>query len=244
MSFNRTPTALKSRSAQFVRSAPAAKDFIRDDRPEIAFVGRSNVGKSSLLNRLLGQDGLARVSSWPGRTQMVNYFRLDGFDSGGHVWFVDLPGYGYAKASKDARRAWASLLEQYFAERGQQTLVVQLVDAVVGATPLDVEATSYLAPLVARQVFIATKIDRLTRGRWAGALAGIRRTLALDSTTPLIPFSAQTGQGVRELWREILPGSEPSSGGSATPPPRTSSRDEIEAAGRPDPTDPPSVATT
>lgn len=196
--------ANKQHRATFVKSAVDAAGFIRDERSAVAFVGRSNVGKSSLLNKLLGQTGLARVSSWPGRTQAVNYFLLDET-----VWFVDLPGYGYAKASKDARKQWAALLESYFSELGAKTTVVQLVDAVVGATPLDVEAFSYLQPLVARQVLVATKIDKLSRGKRAAAFTAIRQALDLNEDTHLIPFSAHSGEGVRELWREITRGDRP-----------------------------------
>ena len=104
---------MKVESAEFVKSARASGDFVRDGRPEIAFVGRSNVGKSSLLNRLLGRKGLARVSSTPGRTRLVNYFLINR-----RFWFVDLPGYGYAKAGKDERREWAALADSYFRAGG------------------------------------------------------------------------------------------------------------------------------
>jgi len=104
---------VKVESAEFVKSARASGDFVRDGRPEIAFVGRSNVGKSSLLNRLLGRKGLARVSSTPGRTRLVNYFLINR-----RFWFVDLPGYGYAKAGKDERREWAALADSYFRAGG------------------------------------------------------------------------------------------------------------------------------
>jgi GTP-binding protein len=170
---------------------------LRDGRPEIAFAGRSNVGKSSLLNRLLGRKGLARISSTPGRTQAVNYFLVNR-----RFYFVDLPGYGYAKAAKDARREWAARVEGYFQEEPPEAVVL-LVDGKVGATPLDVQAYRYLSGLGAVIVVAATKIDRIPRGRWAVAVGEIRKTLGLDDASPVIPVSARSGEGIKELWSAI-----------------------------------------
>jgi GTP-binding protein len=170
---------------------------LRDGRPEIAFAGRSNVGKSSLLNRLLGRKGLARTSSTPGRTQAVNYFLVNR-----RFYFVDLPGYGYAKAGKEARREWAARVEGYFQE-GPPEAVVLLVDGKVGATPLDVQAYEYLSGLGAVIVVAATKIDRIPRGRWVSAAGEVRKTLGLDDAIPVIPVSARSGEGVKELWSAI-----------------------------------------
>ena len=139
--------------AEFARSAVNSKDFLRDGRPEIAFVGRSNVGKSSLLNRLLGRKGLARTSSTPGRTQAVNYFLVDG-----RTWFVDLPGYGYAKASKDKRRAWARTTEEYFEQALPGATVVLLVDAKVAGTPLDAAAWEYMTGMGASPIVVASMV--------------------------------------------------------------------------------------
>src|SRR4029079_16842850 len=129
----------KIRSAEYVRSAHSARDLLSDDRPQVAFVGRSNVGKSSLLNALLGRRALARTSSTPGRTQAVNYFLVNE-----RLFFVDLPGYGYAKASKDHRRAWARTLDSYFEAALPEALVVLLIDAKVGGTELDAQACEYI----------------------------------------------------------------------------------------------------
>lgn len=166
----------------------------------MAFVGRSNVGKSSLMNRLLGRKGLARISSTPGRTRAVNYFLVDA-----RIYFVDLPGYGYAKAGREQRREWAELIDEYLRRlsstgRGQ---VVLLIDGKVGATPLDGEAIEYLRGFDVGLTVVATKIDRLTKGRHAAQLAGIRRALSLTEATPLIPVSARSGEGMKELWHEI-----------------------------------------
>ena len=184
--------------AEFARSATTTKDFLRDGRPEVAFVGRSNVGKSSLLNRLLGRKGLARTSSTPGRTQVVNYFLIDD-----RSWFVDLPGYGYAKASKDKRRAWARTMEEYFQQALPEATVILLVDAKVAGTKLDAAAWEYMTSLGADPVVVATKIDKVPRSKRHQQLGELRRTVGLPDGRPVIPVSAETGEGIQELWREI-----------------------------------------
>lgn len=189
---------MKIDSAEFIRSAPSGREFLRDGRPQVAFIGRSNVGKSSLLNRLLGRKGLARISSTPGRTRMVNYFLVND-----RVYFVDLPGYGYAKAGLKDRQAWAVLVDEYFRSSVPDALVIQLIDSKVGATDLDLEAWRYLRGFDAKIVIVATKSDRLSRSRRPAALDGIRRALQLGEETQVIPVSASTGDGMKELWREI-----------------------------------------
>jgi len=195
---------VKIQRAEFTRSAHTASDFLRDGRPEIAFVGRSNVGKSSLMNRLLGRKSLARISSTPGRTRAVNYFLVND-----RFYFVDLPGYGYAKAGKADRQAWAELMEGYFrrGEGGRQEAarasVVLLVDGKVGATDLDVQAVEYLLHLGTDVVVVATKIDKVGRGRRSKRLAEVRNKLGLPDGAGPLPVSAQTGEGVKELWREV-----------------------------------------
>jgi GTP-binding protein len=179
-------------NAEFIRSAFGRADFLHDGRPQLLFVGRSNVGKSSLLNRLLGRKALARVSKTPGRTRAVNYFLVNG-----RFYFVDLPGYGYAKAGRDERREWGRLMEEYLGEALPDARIVLLVDGKVGATPLDVEAFRYLAASGAEVIVVATKIDRVSGGRRAVQLAGIRRTLGLPSETQVIPVSADLGEGMK-----------------------------------------------
>jgi GTP-binding protein len=183
-------------SGEFIRSAYGEVDFLRDGRPEIAFVGRSNVGKSSLLNRLLGRSRLARVSRDPGRTRALNYFLVNS-----RFYFVDLPGYGYAKVGKQTRREWAQLMERYFASR--EPRVVQLVDAKVGATDLDIEAHRYLRALDCPSLVAATKVDRLPRSQRPAGMTAIRTALDLEGEDRLVPVSARTGEGIPELWREI-----------------------------------------
>jgi GTP-binding protein len=187
---------LKIETARFVRSAFGDGDLLRDGKAEVAFVGRSNVGKSSLLNRLLGRKALARISSTPGRTRSVNYFLVND-----RYYFVDLPGYGYAKTARKERESWGDLVDRYFRRalpRGGH--VVQLIDAKVGATALDVEAWEYLRDLGASPVVVATKVDRLPSGRRAAAVAAAREALA--GSDP-IPVSARSGEGMSRLWKEL-----------------------------------------
>lgn len=188
---------MRLRRAEFVGASASAEGLLGDGSPEVAFAGRSNVGKSSLLNRLLGAR-LARTSSTPGRTQTINWFRVEN-----RYWFVDLPGYGYAKVSRQAREAWAKTVASYFARPQEKRLVVQLVDAKVGATELDVEAARYFAGLGAERIVVATKFDKLKRGERAKRLDEIRRRLDAESQTELLAASAKTGEGVSELRKRI-----------------------------------------
>jgi GTP-binding protein len=188
---------LKFRKAEFVGASATPEGHLGDGSPEVAIVGRSNVGKSSLLNRLVGSR-VARVSSTPGRTRTVNWYRIDG-----NFWLVDLPGYGWAKASRTERESWAALVESYLVRQAGSRLILQLVDAKVGATPLDVEAAEYLAGTDATRVVVATKVDRLKRNERARSLAEIRRVLRLGEGTALEAVSAVSGEGIRELGKRI-----------------------------------------
>lgn len=186
-------------SAEFVLSALHADQFQRDGRPEVAFVGRSNVGKSSLMNRLLGRKGLARTSSTPGRTQSVNYFLVND-----KTWFVDLPGYGFARASKRDRERWARLMAEYFGDAAaRKMLLIQLVDAKVGATPLDRQATDYFLGLGVPPLVVATKIDKIGRSKHHRQLRSIRQQLELPEGAGPLPVSAVDGEGLQSLWKEI-----------------------------------------
>ncbi|MCP3958150.1 MAG: YihA family ribosome biogenesis GTP-binding protein [bacterium] len=189
---------MKIDTAEFILSATRRDQFLRDDLPEIAFVGRSNVGKSSLMNRLLQRKGLARTSRSPGRTRAVNYFRINR-----RFYFVDLPGYGFAKVPRAERQRWAELIEQYFHRARGRRLLVQLVDAKVGATRLDQQAFEYFDSLDLEPLLAATKIDKVPRSRRARNLGAIRRTLALPEALELTAVSATSGEGVRQLWNRI-----------------------------------------
>lgn len=190
---------MKVRDARFVVSAVRAADLPRDGRRQIAFAGRSNVGKSSLINRLLGRKDLARTSSRPGRTRSVNFFLID--DS----WYVvDLPGYGYARVSKSEREAWGRSVDRYFRSAAGRVRVVLLVDSKVAGTPLDSEAYGYLKSLGLEPVVVVTKIDRVKRGARAGTLAKIAELLGMPSAAELFPVSSRTGEGVSRLFAELL----------------------------------------
>jgi GTP-binding protein len=193
---------LNIQTAEYIHSAHSARELLHDGRPEVAFVGRSNVGKSSLLNALIGtkpgRKGLAKTSSTPGRTQTINYFLInDG------LWFVDLPGYGYAKTSKEKRQAWARTVEHYFQQSLPAATVVLLIDAKVGGTPLDAAAWEYLAASGSTPLVVATKADQVSRGRRHQARALLRQRVGLPADVPLLEVSATTGEGVGELRNEI-----------------------------------------
>lgn len=200
---------MRVKQAQFVLSAVKRRDLVVDGRPQIAFVGRSNVGKSSLLNRLAGRKALARISSSPGKTRAVNYFLFDS-----RFYFVDLPGFGYAKAAKSERRVWANLMEHYFRATHPQPKVIQLVDGKVGVTPLDVQAIEYLRDQVGTPTVVATKIDRLPAAKRSKQLAEIGVALELNADNPPIPCSSRTGEGIRDIWREIQTFLQRSAGGT------------------------------
>ncbi len=200
---------MKIDTAEFIISANRRDQFPRDLLPEIAFVGRSNVGKSSLMNRLLRRKGLARTSRSPGRTRAVNYFLVNrGF------YFVDLPGYGFARAPKSERQRWAELMNEYFQRSAgdpragpesddPSRLLLQLVDGKVGATALDRQAIEYFRSLGLEPQVVATKIDKLPRSKRARSLAAIGQSLELASGVAPIAASAVSGEGVKQIWSAI-----------------------------------------
>ncbi len=165
--------------------------------PEVAFAGRSNVGKSSLINRLLHRKRAARVSSTPGRTQAINLFRV-----GDAVVFADLPGYGYAKVPPRVQEQWRAHVERYLAEREALRLVVALVDARRDPQALDGQLLDALDQVGRPALVVATKVDKLKRQQRARNLAAIRRSFGLSSGEP-VPFSAVTGEGCDAVWDAI-----------------------------------------
>ena len=200
-------------TAEFIRSASRRDQFPRDGLPEIAFVGRSNVGKSSSMNRLLRRRGLARTSASPGRTQSVNYFLVNR-----RFYFVDLPGYGYARAPRTERQRWAELMDEYFRRPNlDRLMLVQLVDGKVGATALDRQALVFFRDLDLEPLIVATKIDKVPRSKRAQSLRAIRRALELPQDLAAVAFSAVSGEGSRELWKAISAFLEP---GREKPQPR------------------------
>lgn len=184
--------------AEFLRSAASRSDFPGDGLPEVALVGRSNVGKSSLLNRLAGIKRLAAVSRTPGRTQLINFFRMSG-----RWYLVDLPGYGFAKVPERVRRKWESLVTSYLFERPPLRLAVLLVDARHEPMPIDLEVRNLLARSGISLAVVATKSDKLSRGALARRRAELAQALASPGNIPFITFSAITGEGRKELWNVI-----------------------------------------
>ena len=191
--------ALNVNRAEFIRSAASEKDFIRDGRANIVFAGKSNVGKSSVINRLLNRRNFARVGQEPGKTVHVNYFLIDG-----RAYFVDLPGYGYAKVSQSERDRWARLMEQYFAAPGLISLGVMIVDARHKPTADDVTMAQWFKDSGCPLCVVANKCDKLRKSELEPNMALIRETLELYAEVQLIPFSAEKGDGKDILMSEIL----------------------------------------
>ncbi len=190
---------LNLNKAEFVKSAASPEAFIRDSLPRIVFAGKSNVGKSSVINRLLNRKNFARVGAQPGKTVHVNYFRIDG-----RCWFVDLPGYGYAAVAKAERDRWAGLMESFFAEPEQISLGVLIVDARHKPTADDVTMCKWFKGSGRPFVVTANKCDKLSKTAAAENLAMIRDALGLAEETPLLAFSAEKGEGRAELLSKIL----------------------------------------
>lgn len=191
--------AINLNRAAFVKSAASKSDFIRDGKPCIVFAGKSNVGKSSVINRLLNRKNFARVGSQPGKTVHVNYFDIDGA-----CYFVDLPGYGYAAGSKAERDRWGRLMESYFAESERITLGVHIVDARHKPTGDDITMSEWFKSSQSPFVVVANKTDKLSKSAVEPNLAVIRETLQLGDEVKIIPFSAEKGSGRNELLSEII----------------------------------------
>jgi len=183
-------------SAEFILSAASPEQFPREESPEFAFLGRSNVGKSSLLNNLLREQKLARISSKPGCTQLINFFQVEE-----RFRFVDLPGYGYARVTLEQREKWKGLIESYLAARKTLCLCFLLLDARRGWMEMDLELKRWLEFKKRRYIVIATKFDKLkTQRERHRSLKTIRDQLPDGQ---MVPFSAITGQGASEIWQAI-----------------------------------------
>ena len=185
--------------AEFIKSAADPSGFIRDELPNIVFSGKSNVGKSSVINRLLNRKNFARVGQSPGKTIHVNYFLIDG-----KVYFVDLPGYGYAKVSMKERERWGKLMERFFAAEGLIDLGVMIVDSRHKPTADDVTMAQWFNSTQCPMVVVANKCDKLKKSELEPNMALIRETLELPDEVVLIPFSAEKGNGKDALMAEIL----------------------------------------
>ncbi|MCR5825141.1 MAG: ribosome biogenesis GTP-binding protein YihA/YsxC [Oscillospiraceae bacterium] len=200
--------AINFNQAEFVLSAASPKQFIRDGRKQLAFAGRSNVGKSSVINRLLGRRNLARVGASPGKTTQINYFLIDR-----KLYLVDLPGYGYAKVSKAERERWGKLMENYFRSSGLIDLGVLIVDARHKPTADDVTMCAFFRANGCPHIVVANKLDKLKKSEVEPNLARIRETLGMEETDALVPFSAEKGEGKEQLLRLLRTYCETKRGG-------------------------------
>lgn len=192
-------TSLNTNKAEFIKSAASASDFIRSEIPAIVFSGKSNVGKSSVINRLLCRKNFARVGQSPGKTIHVNYFLIDE-----KAYFVDLPGYGYAKVSRSEKERWGKLMESFFAAEGLITLGVMIVDSRHKPTADDVTMAQWFSAAECPLVIVANKADKLKKSEIEPNLALIRTTLSLPDEVPVVLFSAEKGTGRDALMAEIL----------------------------------------
>jgi GTP-binding protein len=188
---------MRIQTAEFLTSAGRAEQFPRGGRPEVAFAGRSNVGKSSLINRLLGRRALARTSSTPGRTRTINFYEVN--DS---FLCVDLPGYGYARVSRIVQEGWWHLVEEYLTGRAPLRGVVHLTDARHPPTDHDREMQAFLAAVDVPCLHVLTKADKVPRGQRRASLGTAEEVLGRNASRAIF-FSATTGEGVPELWRAI-----------------------------------------
>ena len=194
------PVGLPMRyTPQFLLSALSAAQFPAASVPEVAFLGRSNVGKSSLLNALVGEKA-AKVSQTPGRTRAINFFELVDDKQRKRMVFSDLPGYGYAKIAKSISAEWPKFIEPYLAERETLALCVCLVDSNIAPQPRDGQLLDWLRAAGREFVVVATKIDRLSGNERTRNLAALKKGLDIEE---IVPVSAKTGHGVRELWARI-----------------------------------------
>jgi GTP-binding protein len=187
---------MKITSAEFIKSAYNESHWTNDNLPEISFLGRSNVGKSSLINSLLLRKGLAKTSNTPGRTQCINFFLINE-----KFYFVDLPGYGYAKVSKSMRQDWGIMAQEYLAKRPQLMLSIELVDLRHLPTKLDEQLYEWLVYNQKPHIIVATKADKLSNNQLKKNLTEIEKAMP---ESKVIAYSAKTGKGRDHLWQEIL----------------------------------------
>lgn len=190
---------LNLHKAEFVRSAVKTGDFPNDALPQIAFAGKSNVGKSSTINRILNRKNFARVGNAPGKTIHINFFNIDD-----KVYFVDLPGYGYAKVSKKERERWGRLMEEYFAREDTLTLGFQIVDIRHKPTADDITMANWFLQTGVPFAVIANKLDKIKKSQLESNLQVIRTHLHLPEDVSVIPFSAEKGTGKDDVLALIL----------------------------------------
>ena len=179
---------------EFIRSAARSTDFINDTLPKVAFAGKSNVGKSSVLNCVLQRKNFARVGQKPGKTIHINYFKVDG-----QAYFVDLPGYGYAKVPKTEKDRWGRLIESWFADTELMTLGILIVDSRHKPTADDCTMAEFFKAAGKPFAIVANKLDKLKRSEIEGNIQRIRETLELPESVPVVPFSAEKGDGKQAM---------------------------------------------
>lgn len=188
--------AMKVLSAHFVKAAERQKDYPTGGLPEVAFAGRSNVGKSSMINTLLGRRSLVKTSKMPGLTRLLNFYLIND-----HFMFVDLPGYGYARVPLHVKKKWGPMVETYLNTRKQLAGVVVIMDARRPPTESDMVLVDYLRSFDKRVIVAATKSDKLSRQLMASNLAAIKENIG--EGVPIVLFSSLDGRGKKELWNEI-----------------------------------------
>ncbi|MGF0111871.1 ribosome biogenesis GTP-binding protein YihA/YsxC [Streptococcus sp. SGI.013] len=190
---------LNTHNASILLSAASKAHYPQDDLPEVALAGRSNVGKSSFINTLLGRKNLARTSSKPGKTQLLNFYDIDG-----KLRFVDVPGYGYAKVSKAERAKWGKMIEEYLTSRDNLRAVVSLVDLRHDPSADDVQMYEFLKYYEIPVIVVATKADKVPRGKWNKHESAIKKKLNFDSSDAFIIFSSVNKEGLDRSWDTIL----------------------------------------
>ncbi|QTM99988.1 YihA family ribosome biogenesis GTP-binding protein [Sediminibacillus dalangtanensis] len=189
---------MKVTEAEIVISAVSKKQYPGDMLPEIALAGRSNVGKSSFINKMINRKNLARTSSKPGKTQTLNFYKINQ-----SFYFVDVPGYGYAKVSKKEREKWGKMMEEYFMERENLKAAVLIVDIRHQPTEDDIMMYDFLKHFELPVIVVATKLDKVSKTKRAAHLQTVIKTLQADVEDIVLPFSAETAEGKEEAWKVL-----------------------------------------
>ncbi|MBM6619778.1 ribosome biogenesis GTP-binding protein YihA/YsxC [Bacillus suaedaesalsae] len=190
---------MKVNTAEIVISAVKPEQYPDDGLPHIALAGRSNVGKSSFINKMINRKALARTSSKPGKTQTLNFYIINEM-----LYFVDVPGYGYAKVSKSERAAWGKMIETYIKKSPHLKVVLLIVDVRHAPSKDDVMMYEFLKHFDIPTMVVATKADKIPKGKWQKHLKVVKETLQMDKNDPLVLFSSETAQGKDEAWATMM----------------------------------------